>query len=386
VSSLPRRRRNRTLAMVAATVVVALSVPVLGYVGVKAVLDSTGGRDALEDNLDVQSFPNTPSALYLTTDQHGVLSSATVFVLAPSGVGGSIVSVPVNADVGLAANARRSLQQVFADGGVDAAMTAIESTLLVSITYSAVADPEQLVQFLTPYQPFTVQLTADVPGTDDGDATLPAGGAVLQAVNASRVLTAGLVDGQPVDPLRQGNIEAIWTSLVTSIGSGRAPATPIAGGPTTFDDLVVHLVAAQTQSRGLPARALTGAENPDDVDVVEVDRSEAVLVFASIAPGSMLAPAPGPVIRLEAPPGYDLQLKLTIDKLLFLTANVVSVNSTAEARPHTVFLVPDEANRLRVQTTDEIFGAITFGTPTARIESVDVTIQLGTDYLDGLTT
>ena len=49
-----------------------------------------------------------------------------------------------------------------------------------------------------------------------------------------------------------------------------------------------------------------------------------------------------------------------------------------------MFLVPDEADRLRVQTTDEIFGDITFGTPDVRIDGVDVTIQLGTDYLDGL--
>ena len=386
MTALPRRGRNRTLAMLSATVVVALSVPALGYVGVKAVLDSTGGRNALDDNLEVQSFPTTPSALYLTTDERGVLSSATVFVLAPAGVGGSIISVPINADIGLSASARRSLQQVFAEGGVDATVPAIESTLLVSITYSAVADPEQLVQFLTPYQPFTVQLPAPVAGDGDGQAALPAGAAVLQAANAARVLTAGLAPKQPVDPQRQGNIDALWSAVVTSIGSGRAPATPIAGGPTTFDELVVHLVAAQTQSRGLTATALTGSENPDDVDVVEIDHSEAVLVFASIAPGSMLAPAPGPFIRLEAPPGYDLQLKLTIDKLLFLKANVVSVHSTAQARPGTVFLVPDEANRQLVQTTDEIFGDVTFGTPTVRIESVDVTIQLGTDYLDGLPT
>ena len=43
MTALPRRRRNRSLIMLATTLVVAASVPVLGYVGVKAVLDSTGG-------------------------------------------------------------------------------------------------------------------------------------------------------------------------------------------------------------------------------------------------------------------------------------------------------------------------------------------------------
>lgn len=382
MTALPRRRRNRSLAMLAATLLVAASVPVLGYVGVKAVLDSTGGRDAGADNLPVQSFPSTPSAMFLTTDEAGTLSSVTVFVLAPSGVGGSIVSVPVNADVGLSAGARQSLQQVYATGGIDAMSLALESLLLVAINFSAEADPTQLAAFLAPYEPLTVNLTTAIPSGDSGLSALAPGAAVLQAPNAARVLTAGAGEGN--EAARQGNIDALWSALVASVATGRAPATPITAPPANFDEFVTHLVASQTQSRGLTSAPLTGTENPDDVDVVELDRAEAVLVFGSIAPGLMSAPALGPIIRLEAPPGYDAQVKATIGKLQFLHANVVSVDTTAPIRAETVFLVPDEANRVRVQTTDDIFGEITFGTPTVRIDFVDVTIQLGTDYLDGL--
>lgn len=383
MTALPRRRRNRTLAMVAATLLVAASVPVLGYVGVKAVLDSTGGRDAGADSLPVQSFPATPSALYLTTDDEGNLSSVSLFVLAPGGVGGSIVSVPVNADVGLAASARQSLQQVYAQGGVDALLPAVESLLMVSIDMAAEADPDQLATFLAPYGPFTVELTADVPrGT--GDSPLSAGTAVLQVDNAVRVLTAG-ADGDD-QSARQGNIDAVWAGVVGSVGAGRPAAGSLDVPPATFDDLSSRLFAGQTQSRGLTATALTGSENPDDVDVVEVDRSEAVLVLASIAPGAMSPAAIGPVIRLEAPPGYDLQVKRTIEKLLFLNANVVSVDTTAIPQADTVFFVPDESNQALVTSTDDIFGAINFGTPTMRIDGVDVTILLGTDYLESLAT
>jgi hypothetical protein len=383
MTALPRRRRNRTLAMIGATLLVAASVPVLGYVGVKAVLDSTGGRDATADNLPVQSFPATPSALYVTTDDEGTLSSASVFVLAPGGVGGSIVSVPVNADVGLASNARQSLQQVYAAGGIDALTPEVESLLMISIDDAAEADPEQLAAFLAPYGPFTVELTADVP-RDTGDSPLSAGTAVLQVDNAVRVLTAG-ADG--VDQTeRQGNIDAVWAGVVGSVGAGRPLAGSLEAPPATFDELVARLFAGQTQSRGLTAAPLAGAENPDDLDVVEVDRSEAVLVFASIAPGSMSPAALGPVIRLEAPPGYDLQVKRTIDKLLFLNANVVSVDTTAAPQADTVFYVPDESNRALVTSTDDIFGEINFGTPTMRIDGVDVTIALGTDYLESLAT
>jgi hypothetical protein len=43
--------------------------------------------------------------------------------------------------------------------------------------------------------------------------------------------------------------------------------------------------------------------------------------------------------------------------------------------------VPDAADRLRVGIADGIFGTINFGEPTVRIEGVDVTVVLGTDYL-----
>ena len=197
---------------------------------------------------------------------------------------------------------------------------------MISIDNAAEADPEQLATFLAPYGPFTVELTADVP-QGQGDTPLSAGTAVLQVDNAVRVLTAG-ADGDDQTE-RQGNIDAVWAGVVGSVGAGRPLAGSVDAPPATFDELASRLFAGQTQSRGLTAAPLTGTENPDDLDVVEVDRSEAVLVFASIAPGSMSPAALGPVIRLEAPPGYDLQVKRTIDKLLFLNANVVSVDTTA---------------------------------------------------------
>ncbi|MBI5089300.1 MAG: hypothetical protein HZB15_10710 [Actinobacteria bacterium] len=363
MTALPRRRRNRTWAMLVTTLVVAASIPVLGYVGAKAIFDSRGGRDAGADELPVERFPTTPVGLYLTHDDAGALSSVAVFVLSPAGIGGSIVSVPVNADVGLAASARQSLQQVYAEGGLEATQAAVESLLLVGVDVAADSDPAQAAVFLSQFEPITVTLTSEVPAASESDTPLSPGSAVLQATTAARVLTAGATD--PQQATRQGNLDAVWAGVAQAVGPGRTVATPSSTVPASFDELTTRLFGAQTQSRGLTASALTGAENPTNVDAVQLDRSEAVLVFASIAPGSLSAPAQGPRIRLEAPPGYDEQIKQTIDQLLFLHANVVS--------------------GAQVASTDEVFGQITFGTPTVRIDGVDVTVQLGTDYLDGLT-
>ena len=199
--------------------VVAASVPVLGYVGVKAVLDSTGGRDALADNLPVQTLSRHPVGAVRHDRRRGhAVQRRPCSCWRPSGVGGSIVSVPVNADVGLSAGARQSLQDVYAEGGLESMSFAIESLLLVAVNFSAEADPTQLTTFLTPYQPYTVELTTEIAGDGDaGNACRPEP-SVLQATNAARVLTAGAGEGPQA--ARQGNLDALWKAVETSIGAG----------------------------------------------------------------------------------------------------------------------------------------------------------------------
>lgn len=384
MSALPGRRRKRTMGMLGATLAMLVIAPLLFWVGFSAILDSTGGRDALADSLPEQTFPRTPTALYLTTDGEGVLASATVFVLSPSGVGGSIVPVSVNADVGFSPEARQSLQQVFAEGGAEAAKLAVESLVLLTIDLVAEADPDQVAALFTPFQPFTITLANDVQTVNQSgdDVDLVAGAVVVPATTAAQVLTVGAGEGD--ETARKANIEAVWAAFATSVGGGRATTLPTNVAPASFDEFAQRLTAAPVASRGLSVIRLSDDENPDGGDVVQLDQGEAVFVFASVAPGSMSAPRLGAAFRVEAPPGYDVQVKLTIDKILFIGANVVSVDTSRPARPDTVFLVPNEADRVRAQVADEIFGTITFEDPTVRIDGVDVTLVLGTDYLSSV--
>jgi hypothetical protein len=232
-----------------------------------------------------------------------------------------------------------------------------------------------------------VALATDVSGTNSNGQTdtITAGTAVLDASGAAMVLTGGAGIGE--ETVRKANLEALWAGVATAIGPGRPVATTLPTvPPVDFDAFVSQLFSGPVQSRGLSTIALTPEQNPNGLDIVQLDRSEAVFVFASIAPGSMSAPGLGPIIRIEAPPGYDVQVKLTMDKLLYLTANVVSVDTSHAPQPETIFFVPDEANRIRAQTTDVIFGDVVFGEPTVRVDGVDVTIVLGTTYLESVTT
>ena len=384
MSAIARRRRQRTIAMLLVTLAVLFAVPALGYVGVRALLDSTGGTDARADNLPIQTFPPTPSALYLTTDPTGALSSATVFVLQPSFAGGSIIPIAVNADIGFTPDNRQSLQDVFAAGGVDAALLAVESLTLITINVVEVADEAEVTGLLLPFAPLTVQLVADVATSSPDDLTaqpITAGTALLDARAAAKVLTEPAASSAGGQTGHRANVEALWAAVSASVGGGR-PGSPVTTtAPTTWDAFTAALFSGPAPSRGIAVQPLEGDENPAAKDVVQIDRADAVFVFASIAPGSMSGPSPGLLFRLEAPQGYDAAVKSTIEKLLFLGANIVSVDTNVAPRPDTVFLVPDDVNRDEAMQTNGIFGSVVFEDPTVRIDGVDLTVVLGTDYL-----
>lgn len=380
MSALSSQRRRRSLAMLAATLSVVAAVPLLGYVGVRAILDSRGGTDALKNNLPVVAFPDTATAALITSNGAGRLTSVTVFVLNPAGIGGSVISVPVSADFGFTDDNRMSLQDAYEQGGLTDTVDALGSLLPLTINFSAELDPQQLDAVLAPYAPFPVQLTSTTAATAGHDE-IPAGLRSLDSGQAVQVLTSSPAEGQ-LEASRRPNVEAIWVGVVSAVGTGHNSADVIAEvAPVSFDDLAAHLFAGTTQTRGLTVQALTPPQNPKNIDVEQLDRSEAVFVFASVCPGAMSPTADGPTFRLIAPPGFDAAVKRTIDKLLFFGGNIVSVDTTAAPQPGTVFYVPDDVLRVDAASTNLILGDFTFGTPTERIDGVDITVVLGTDYL-----
>lgn len=387
MTALSSRRRKRSLFMLLTTLVVLGVVPVVGYVGVRAILDAEGGTDAAADNLDIVEFPSTPTGLLLTNDGKGRLTSSTVFVLDPSGAGGSIVSVPVSADFGLSDSARQSLQGAYAAGGFDAAVDAVESLLGITINVSADEDPSGLAQVLAPLAPIPVDLPVAV-AADGAIAEIPAGSSQLTAEEAARVLTSKPnADGDGLESSRRPNVEETWVGVVRAVGTGKSTgATDTGTEPATLDVFMNQLFSAAVQTRGLTAQPLTSEQNPTSIDVEQLDRSEEVFVFAKIAPSAMSASAIGPRFRLIAPPDHDAAVKLTIGKLLFFQGNVISVDTGGTPERATVFYVPDDIVRSEAEQTDGIFGDITFGEPRERIDGIDITIVLGTDYLESVAT
>lgn len=389
MTSLAARRRRNTILALAAGVLAAIAAPTLLYVGAKAITNSKAGQNVQADLKPEQTFPQTPTAMLATVSATNELTSVTVLVLAPDADvspagydqrGGSMVSVPINVDNGSGEQVL-SLHDSYATGGEDQLRTDLESAINLTIDFSSVMTAEQVAAFLTGLPAVQTTFQRDVLGPDEAPV-FPKGPAVLTAAQVAQVLTTRSPTER--EHARQTNLDALWTGIAAAIGTGRQGQTLSAQSPTTFDEMAARLMAGPVASRGLVERPLGADRNPEGLDVEELDRSDTILVFASIAPAQMTRPAGGLSYRLEAPPGYDQQVRKTIGILLSFGGNVVSVDLNAEPTAETTYLIFDKALSTAEPTENALFGTIKIDTPDVRLGGVDETIALGTTYLDGV--
>lgn len=383
MTALTKVRRKRTALMLSANLLAIVGLGGMGYAGVRALQRYEG---ATKVGVESIKLPVTPVGLLATVDKNDLLTSVTLFVLkAGSQVGGSIVTVPVSSDSTPGVGQQRvPLTQVYADGGAEALVLAVESVLSITVDVSTVALAADAETLLQPVVPVTADLPTEVLGTASG-ATITlfdAGANDLSAAQAVQLLNA-TAEGQP-ESARRADIEALWVGVTASIGAGRTVAPAAVEPVNTLADLLDRLFAGPTNARGLPAAAVVAADNPDGKDVETLDRAEAIFVLASVAPASMSAPSPGLVFRIEAPPGYEERVKFAVRAVLFLGANVQSVYLGGEVHAATRYYIDDPRLVDQAESNNALFGNTETLTPDLPIEGIDVILQLGTDFLTGV--
>ena len=386
MTALTGRRRRHTFYALAAGLVAAVLAPTLVYVGAKAISNSKAGKNALANVKPEQTFPQTPTAMLATVNAANELTSVTVFVLAPDSDvsaagydqrGGSVVSVPINVDSG-SGGPLLTLHDAYALGGEAELRIDLEAVINLTIDYSSVMTGDQVAEFLASLPAVQATLPGDVLGADDA-VLFPKGSASLTSAQLAQIMTTRSPTER--EHLRQQNLDAVWAAIASTVGTGRQDQTLSATTPVTFAEVASRLMAGPIASRGLRARPLDAQLNAEGLDIESLDRPDAILVFASIAPAQMSRPASGLSYRIEAPPGYDQQVRKTIGILLASGGNIVSVDLNSKPTAETTFRIYD-ATLAGVEPTDNaVFGTIKIETPDLRLGGIDETLALGTDYL-----
>jgi hypothetical protein len=384
MSSLPWVRRRRTMGMAVASIVVLVGVGGLLYTGAKALVRYQGAKNAAVTTVPI---PVTPVGMLATVDEGNHLTSIAMFVWKPeSELGGSIVAVPVSSDTAAGVDEQRiPLTQVYDEGGAEALVLGVESVLSVTIDQYLVATPEQAAAVLRPVEPIDVNLpTRVVASNADGTSTplFEAGSVALTGSQAASILTAK-APGQ-TEAQRRPVLEAVWAGVATAVGQGRMTA-PTSLVPSTFDDVVARVYAGPVAARGLPAGPVPADEAVQDKDVEVLDRPEAVLVFASIAPASMSASAVGLNFEVQAPAGFEAKVKSFVAALLYLGANVQRVYLNGPSQATTIMMLADPRFRDLTAGAEGLVGSVEVRDPDVRLEGIDVTFKLGSDYLTNAT-
>lgn len=383
MTALRSTQRRNTMVMATITMVALLVMLNLSLSGVRALRRYEGAT-----KVDAQLLELAPTevAMLATVDETDQLTTVTVFVLTPAAqgqVGGSIVSVPVASDTGYGIEGKRiPLTEVYEDGGEAALGLAVEGLLGITMDHWEVANAPASAALLAPLGEVTVDLPTEVAVVDDDVRTVlyPAGSVRLSPSGLVEVLEA-TIDRQP-EALRRGNVEAVWRAVAVSVGDGIGGVS--ASEPIeSLADVVARLFAGPIATRGLATAPIDPKDNPEGKDVVALDRADAVMVFASIAPNSTSQPAPGLVYRIEAPPGYEERVRAAVAAVLYFDQNVQSVYVSTDVplQAQTELVLYDDRFEERTEETATIFGDVAYVKPTVKIAGVDAVLRLGTSFL-----
>lgn len=411
-ASAERRRRFTIVgALLAAAGLV--SVIIVSSVAVATLRSSQEGRAPEAEQRPIVVFPDTPNAAIGIVDDLDRLSAMAVLTLDPSGIGGSIVVVPVNVDQtnGFGPDRLPVSRRPYAPGDDEQTATFVsklEPLLSLTIEQAMVVGPAELSKLLEPLGPFDVDLSTDVVDSDTpgSGVIVPSGKSTLDAPVMADAFAS--IDGTATSYAHHLTDVELWEAVADAPvidvelpldDNGRPTA------PRSFDEVWQRLFAGDVGVRDLNIN-WSGAHNADnetETDFVLVDRWDALLVFGAVSPGLVSTPNESLTVSLvvgfepdevgalgEAVDGTPItkssMTRRFIGELLFAGANVVGVDlaTTAGGVPATTqLIVADESMEAAARSLGgEFFENAEVTVAERLIDGVDVVAVLGADFLE----
>lgn len=401
MTAIANRRRRRTIVGAVAAVLLAVGASAMFVVGIITLSNSQEGEAVGVDTRPRVDLPATPNALLALTDEAGELASLVVMTLLPEGQGGSIVTVPVNSDstAGFGLQ-RRPIDESFEAGDVEGLVASVEDMLSISVQRAEVVDAAALEAMLPEVDSLRVVLPNDVIDTSGGGGLIAAAGP--QTFTLSELTTILAAVDADADTSHANDV-AVWSALAQTAPIGvpaeqvplDAIGRPVA--PDTTSELMERLWRGEVAVRDLLLRPIGEDENPTEVDVVLIDRRDSTLVFAQVSPALMSTPNTGLKARIvanytdeelaTADSLYEMPSEVAIEligRLLFLSGNIVSVETAATgAPPVTLIEVVDESQvQETIDAAETLLGGAEVRVASTVLEGVDVQITLGMSYLE----
>lgn len=392
-----RAKQVRALRIaIASGVAAALILPIGVAMAWNQLLDS---RSSTSVATDLVTIPDTPAALIAAVGEGGQLSHLFVATLDASGVGGTVVLMPIGAATETAAadndesgaiidpQVPQRLADVYATGGLGGLANEVQGLLDVSFVAVGALGRAELVGILSPLGGVDVLLDRDVvtvavDGTPTKLAT--AGEASYTIDRVVDILLARRANEK--ESVRFARHREVWNGIVKRVGAGLDLAPEIDTTPAGLVDstnFMRRVLGGAVQVWQLSASpVLDKTLNPKRLDMYSLDRPEVVMVFASIAP-SALSGADLPVAVLLDSPFNDLVVsRAAVAALLEAGIGVGAMREiSARESSSTVIEADGDAADSLAALLDGSLGPVETKEWPAKVVGLDAAITLGADFV-----
>jgi hypothetical protein len=408
------------LAALACGIASACLLPIGGVIAARSLLNSSGGKRV--DDSGALLIPATPAALLATVNDINQVTSLTAFVLAPSGIGGTIISLPVGTRAEtIGGQAPHRVGDTYPQAGIEGMLLEVEGSL--DVTFSVVGAvvrndlagvfnmlPLIPVNFETPVvntamvmpDPATTttiksrssrstETTLPPQPTAVDTEMFPAGEQTLTGDQAALVLYTQKA-GEP-ELNRLAHIKAVWNGVAAAVGTGLAPEVaqfdPALVGtelPNEIGAFMRRVLGGPIQVWQLSAQPLVGADNPLGIDIYALDRFEVLMIMASVAPSSLSIANDTLAVQVDNPFNDANITHAIVERLSYLNVTVALIrNLTISPQQKTVIktttVIADELKKIGL---DGVVGPISYGKWKDPVQGIGAQIVLGQDFVDFL--
>jgi hypothetical protein len=398
VTALASTRRRRTLLAFIAGLVIAAAIPAFAYSAVQTIRTSREGTNAVQDLPPLKTLPPTPGAMLVGIDERGEATSITVFALGPNGRGGTALVLPVTSQARLPGRALDgAVADAYLDGGVDNLRSAVEGLLGITLSLVGEVDQDELTALLDPLGAVRVSVPVDAfDRSESGDILLLAAG--TYDVDASTA--ASLLLASPSTQVEDEHLPistAVWNGIAARAGQSSGYSAPdvIRPGTTEAPDRLGPVAPAglpQTMQEFVTAVfsgpmgvwQLTGTriDDAEGRTLIRLDVGELMYVVATVMPDAVSPPEITIRMQVLSPLG-DPQITMdAVARLAYAGANIVLVREV-DLKPVPTDSVVEyltEEDRLDATLYEQVLGTVDYRKASERIDGIDVTVILGSDY------
>lgn len=384
---LRREKRRRTTLMTGyavAVTVLALSIPVLGWMGARTILDSSDG-EVVDPQLDPSEpgyqalVPPSPTLLVFQTDDEGALVGLVLLSLpSEDGTGGGVLLVPPATVAEVPELGPFPIDASFAFSGADGAKSTVEWALGIGIDDVAVVPASEWAEIVASTGTLTIT-NPDVLRDEEGDVVFPSGPLELSAEEVPAYAAFLSEDESRLNRLLRQEI--VWRAWIERLeadpdavvfpgeeGRGIARFLPaIVSGP--------HRIATIP----LDAEGDAGLPGSDEPFAIDEEALPALLTQLVPFPAGTAA-GDRPLVRLLSGTGSDEQILPAARRIVAAGGQVTIIgNADRFDYEETQVIYWDDAHRADAVAVAESLGFGTVIQVDEVDESADVVVVLGPD-------